>query len=101
MDDNQLRLDGNATAGMLREVFVSDLTTARAACASCGAVTKIGSQHAYIHHLSPRAMLRCNTCQEVLMVFVHGGERFWLGLRGLIWLEVPDSLEDLFLDRSS
>jgi Family of unknown function (DUF6510) len=101
MDDTQLRLDGNAAAGMLREVFAYDLTTARAACASCGAVAEMGSQHAYMYHLSPGAVLRCNSCQQVLMVFVHGGGRYRLGLRGLTWLEIPDSREDLVLDRSS
>jgi Family of unknown function (DUF6510) len=101
MDDTQLRLDGNAAAGMLREVFAFDLTTARAACGSCGAVAEMGSQHAYMYHLSPGAVLRCYSCQDVLMVFVHGGGRYRLGLRGLTWLEIPDSREDLVLDRSS
>src|ERR1700737_1908821 len=45
MDETQLRLDGNAAAGMLCEVFAYDLTAARGACASCGAITQIGSQH--------------------------------------------------------
>ena len=31
-----LRLDGNAAAGILSEVFVPDLTTAHATCAGCG-----------------------------------------------------------------
>ena len=101
MDDTQLRLDGNAAAGMLREIFVYELTTARAACASCGAIAQMGSQHAYMYHLSPGAVLRCISCQEVLMVFVHGGGRYRLGLRGLTWLEIPDARVDLVLDRSS
>ena len=36
MDETQLRLDGNAAAGMLREIFVHEMSTARGACASCG-----------------------------------------------------------------
>ena len=91
MDDTELRLDGNAAAGMLREVFVHDVTTARSACASCGAVAEMGSQHAYMYPLSPGAVLRCNRCQEVLLVFVHGGGRYRLSLRGLTWLELPES----------
>jgi hypothetical protein len=98
MDDTQLRLDGNAAAGMLREVFAYDLTAARAACASCGAVAEMGSQHTYMHHLSPGAVLRCNSCQEVLMVFVHSGGRYRLGMRGMTWLELPDSLALLDLE---
>jgi Family of unknown function (DUF6510) len=92
MDDTQLRLDGNAAAGMLREVFVDDVTSARCECGSCGAVAEIGSQHAYMYHLSPGAVLRCNTCQQVLIVLVHGGGHYRLSLRGLTWLELPDSV---------
>jgi LSD1 subclass zinc finger protein len=90
MDDTQLRLDGNAAAGVLREVFADDLTAARSACASCGAVAEVGSQHLYMYPLSPGAVLRCSQCQAVLMVFVHGGGRYRLSLRGLTWLEIRE-----------
>jgi hypothetical protein len=93
MDDTQLRLDGNAAAGILREVFVQDLSAARGACAACGAVAQMGSQHLYMYPLSPGAVLRCSACQNVLMVFVHAGGRYRLGARGLIWLEIPDQAQ--------
>src|SRR6202022_3956784 len=53
MDETQLRLDGNAAAGMLREVFVHELSAARGACASCGAIAQMGSQTLYMYPLSP------------------------------------------------
>ena len=93
MDETQLRLDGNAAAGILREVFVHELSAARGACAACGAIAPLGSQHLYMYPLSPGAVLRCTTCQEVLMVFVHAGGRYRLGLRGLTWLEILDSVD--------
>jgi len=93
MDERQLRLDGNAAAGILREVFVYDLTAARGACATCGAIAPLGSQHLYMYPRSPGAVLRCATCQDVLLVFVHAGGRYRLGLRGLAWLEMPDAAE--------
>jgi len=93
MDETQLRLDGNAAAGILREVFVHDLSAARGACAACGTIAPLGSQHLYMYPLSPGAVLRCTTCQEVLMVLVHAGGRYRLGLRGLTWLEILDSVE--------
>jgi hypothetical protein len=101
MDDTQLRLDGNAAAGMLREVFVHELSAARGACAACGTIAQLGGQHLYMYPLSPGAVLRCSTCQEVLLVFVHGSGRYRLGLRGLTWLEIQDSVEDLVVDRNS
>lgn len=93
MDETQLRLDGNAAAGILREIFVHELSAARGACASCGTIAQMGSQHLYMYPLSPGAVLRCHTCQDVLMVFVRAGGRSRLGLRGLAWLEMPDAAE--------
>lgn len=91
MEDQQLRLDGNAAAGLLREVFVHELTDARGACASCGAVGEIGAQHLYMSPRSPGAVLRCSVCENVLMVVVHAGGRFRVGVQGLIWIEMQDA----------
>ena len=93
MDEPQLRLDGNAAAGILREAFVHEMSAARGACACCGAIAQLGSQHLYMYPRSPGAVLRCTTCQDVLIVFVHAGGRYRLGLQGLRWLEMPDSGE--------
>jgi hypothetical protein len=92
MDDAQLRLDGNAAAGTLSEVFACDVTAARGACASCGAVAEMGGQHLYMFPRAPGAVLRCNRCEAVLMVLVHGGGHYRLSLRGLTWLELPDNV---------
>jgi hypothetical protein len=90
MDETQLRLDGNAAAGILREVFTGEMTAARGACASCGTVGAMGGQHLYMYPRAPGAVVRCSACHEVLMVLVHGGGRYRLGLQGLVWLEVLD-----------
>lgn len=95
MDDTQLRLDGNAAAGMLSDVFMFDLSSAWGACAGCGTVAQLGSQPLYMYPLAPGAVLRCSTCREVLLVFVHAGARYRLGLHGLTWLEVRDRVEEL------
>ena len=93
MDETQLRLDGNAAAGMLHEIFTYDLSAARGACASCGAIAQIGGQHLYMYPLSPGAVLRCQFCQGILMVFVHAGDRYRLGMPGLKWLEIQAASE--------
>jgi hypothetical protein len=92
MDETQLRLDGNALAGVLQEAFVHELTSARGACASCGAVAEMGAQHLYMSAQAPGAVLRCRSCEGVLMVLVHGGGRYRLALQGLVWLEVRDAV---------
>jgi hypothetical protein len=93
MDDAELRLDGNAAAGVLREVFVYDMSGATGQCAACGAIAEVGAQHLYMQPLSPGAVLRCRSCESVLMVLVHGNGRYRFGLQGLKWLEIQDTAE--------
>jgi hypothetical protein len=93
MDERRLRLDGNAAAGLWREVFLPDLTAARGRCAACGAVAPLGAQPLYMAPLAPGAVLRCGACQQVLLVAVRAGGRYRLGLPGLTWLEVLDAAE--------
>jgi Family of unknown function (DUF6510) len=92
LDEKHLRLDGNAAAGVLREVFLHELTSARGACTGCGAVEEVGAQHLYMYNHAPGAVLRCRGCEAVLMVLVHGGGRVRLGLPGLAWLEFQESV---------
>ena len=88
MDDDQTRLDGNTAAGLLREVFVEDVTVARGACRSCGQVAQVGAAHAYMNALAPGAVLRCNTCENALVVMVEMSGKLRLGMPGLRWLEI-------------
>ena len=88
MSDGSLKLDGNAAAGLLQEVFVDEVTTARGACASCGAVGEVGSQHLYMAPQAPGAVLRCPGCESVLMVIVHRPGHVRLALSGLAWMEI-------------
>ena len=90
MQDHDLRLDGNAAAGLLQDVFVHEITGARGACAGCGSIGEIGGQHLYMAPRSPGAVLRCSTCDSILMVVVKADGRFRLGLQGLVWLEMQD-----------
>ena len=92
MDETQLRLDGNAAAGLLQDLFVHELTAARGACASCGAVAQMGGQHLYMYPRSPGAVLRCRECAGVLMVLVRGGGHLRVGLPGFVWLEFQESV---------
>lgn len=69
MDDADLRLDGNAAAGLLSEVFAAEMTTASGTCASCGATNVLGSAHLYAQ--APGAVLRCPSCTAVLMCVVR------------------------------
>ena len=96
MDESELRLDGNACAGLLREIFVHDMTAARGACSSCGAVGFIGAQHLYDYPHGPGAVLRCSSCESLLMVVVRTGTRYRVGTQGFFWmeLEAPEGSEE-------
>jgi hypothetical protein len=80
-----LRLDGNAVAGTLRDVFTTEVTTAIGTCASCGAVDAIGAVHVYV---SAGIVLRCPHCESVLLRLVEHESRVWLDLTGLRSLEL-------------
>jgi Family of unknown function (DUF6510) len=86
MSQSEMTLDGNAIAGLLRELFVLEMTTARATCAGCGAVNPIGRVEVYNH--APGTVVRCPACQAVLMRIVHGPGRYWLDLSGARCLEL-------------
>ncbi len=90
MESQAIRVDGNAMAGMLGEIFVDEMTAARVACGGCGNIEPIGAQHAYIH--APGAVLRCCHCEEVLFVLTPAGENHVLGLGRASWLEATGSL---------
>jgi len=91
MDETNLRLDGNAIAGMMREVFVEDMTAARGACSYCGAVAMLGGQPVYDYPDGPGAVLRCRTCDAVLLVLVHAGRMHRIAAQGLSWIEVVEA----------
>jgi hypothetical protein len=91
MHEQELRLDGNAAAGLLQDVFVMEVTNAHGACAGCGAVGEVGAQHLYMTPMSPGAVLRCVSCGTVLIVIVQTEGRVRLGLQGLVWLEMQDA----------
>jgi Family of unknown function (DUF6510) len=75
-----LRLDGNAAAGLLSEVFAGEVTTAIGTCDSCGSAEAVGAIHVY---MAAGAVLRCPHCEAVVMKVVTDGERIWVDMRGL------------------
>jgi Family of unknown function (DUF6510) len=80
-----LRLDGNAAAGALRDVFNTEVTTATGTCGGCGAVDAVGAVHVYV---SAGIVLRCPHCDAVLMRLVQHDTRVWLDLTGLRSLQL-------------
>jgi len=61
-------LDGNAIAGELFDHFGVEMTTARGACAHCGATAQIAELRVYSR--GPGTVVRCPTCGDVVMVLI-------------------------------
>jgi hypothetical protein len=74
------RVDGNAAAGVLSELFVPDLTTARAKCAGCGTTRTIGVLLVYAHGMG--TVMRCPGCDSVVMRIARTPTHLWLDASG-------------------
>jgi hypothetical protein len=62
-------LDGNAIGGMLMEVFGTEMTTAVVTCGNCGAARQVAELPVYMPRLG--TVVRCRSCESVLMVFTE------------------------------
>ena len=79
---DSLRLDGNAAAGMLSEIFSPDVTVGRAKCAGCGTTRAIGALHVYSHEMG--MVVRCPGCDGVVLRVARTPTHLWLDARGAI-----------------
>jgi len=79
-------LDGNAAAGVLRDVFAVDITAAVGGCDGCGAVSVLAETRVYVD--APGAVVCCVGCGAVLLRVVTAPGRTWLDLRGLTYLQL-------------
>lgn len=80
-------LDGNAIAGTLHEVFGSEMTTAVATCARCGASRYIGEYSVYLG--GPGVVVRCRYCDNVAMVLVEVRGHTCVDAMGLSSVQLP------------
>lgn len=85
-DDAERRLDGNAAAGLLAEVFCAEMTTALVVCAGCGADGPVAELMRYGHEMG--AILRCARCDTAVVRVARTPGRRWLDLRGAASLRV-------------
>lgn len=79
-------VDGNAAAGILSEVFASDLTTARAKCAGCGTTGAVGVLLVYAHGMG--TVMRCPECDSVVLRISRTPSHIWLDATGATCLRI-------------
>lgn len=88
MRQSDLKLDGNAIGGLLREIFTVEMTPAEGTCRACGSVQTVGRMDVYVN--GPGVVARCPRCGGVLMRIVRGQGHLWLDLSGTRVLELAD-----------
>ncbi|MGH8969083.1 MAG: DUF6510 family protein [Actinomycetes bacterium] len=74
-------LDGNAAAGPLHTFFAVDLMAAVGQCDGCGQSGRLAEATAYVQ--APGVVVRCRSCEGVLLRVVEAPGRAWLDMRGL------------------
>jgi hypothetical protein len=85
-------LDGNAAAGPLAELFTVELSAATAVCASCGSSAPLASHILYAD--APALVIRCPSCQGVVLRYGQTGHQRRLDLIGISSLVIdldPDT----------
>jgi hypothetical protein len=75
-----LPLDGNAAAGLLRDLFAFDVTTAAVTCAGCGAAAELGAIRVYGGPMG--AIFRCAHCDTAVIRLARTKAGFWLDMHG-------------------
>jgi Family of unknown function (DUF6510) len=85
---DQMRLDGNAAGGVLRDVFTHDMTAALATCAHCGKVSAVGSLLEYGRSMG--VVLRCVGCEAAMLRIVQTPGSLRLDPSGILLLVIPE-----------
>jgi hypothetical protein len=89
MRTEEMRLDGNAAAGALRELFARDVTAAIATCAGCGTARPVG---ALLEYGGPMGVvLRCPGCDRAMLRIASTRGCLRIDASGISVLEIPPS----------
>jgi uncharacterized protein DUF6510 len=84
--NRELMLDANATAGLLYEIFGTEMTAEPTECASCGNEGEIGTLLAFTQ--GPGIVLRCSACENVMIRIVRTPDAIYLDARGAVYLRL-------------
>jgi hypothetical protein len=80
-------LDGNAVAGTLSAAFGAEMTLVVSTCGGCGARGPLAETAVYLH--APGMVVRCRSCDSVLVVVVERDGRYCVDVRGVAELHEP------------
>jgi len=86
MQSEEMRLDGNAAAGMLRDLFSIDTTAAEATCGGCGKVGPVGALFEYGQEMG--VVLRCTACGTAVLRLARTDAAMYVDFSGLRLLRI-------------
>ncbi|WP_260837984.1 DUF6510 family protein [Microbacterium sp. SLBN-146] len=66
------RVDGNAVAGLLAEIFVGDVTMLRGVCGECASVSTLAETDVELD--AQAAIVRCRACTVTLFTVLRAGD---------------------------
>jgi uncharacterized protein DUF6510 len=84
--NRELMLDANAVAGVFQEIFGVEMTAAPTECAHCGNEAEIGTLLAFTQ--GPGIVLRCSTCEQVMLRITQTPDAIYLDARGALYLRL-------------
>ena len=87
MQTEEMRLDGNAAGGALREVFAQEMTAALATCTGCGKSEPVGTLLEYGHGMG--VVLRCRACEAAMLRIVATPGWLRVDVSGISFLMIP------------
>jgi hypothetical protein len=73
-------VDGNAAGGLLHSVFPFEMTLATVTCDGCGGSAPMATLAVYLD--APGVIVRCPSCEAVILRIAEGNGQYWLDLRG-------------------
>ncbi|WP_106813850.1 DUF6510 family protein [Microbacterium timonense] len=81
-ENAQSVVDGNAAAGLLWDVFGTDVTTLVGVCGGCGSAAPLAEAVVELDEVA--AIVRCRTCTHTLLTVLRQGDgvRLVLGMLG-------------------
>jgi hypothetical protein len=85
-DVDETVLDGNAVAGLLAATFGGEMTSVPGQCGTCGDIHVVAELRAYTR--APGIVLRCPSCEGVLVRIVETPTATLIDVSGLAWLRI-------------
>jgi len=79
MDTDALSVDGNAIAGLLKEVFGAEVTAEPRGCGSCGQTSPVGAHRVYS---GAGTVMRCPACGDLALRIVECADRYVVVMAG-------------------